>query len=253
MSHKYYFNQQDIPYDTLQKFGLTKEMIDDLPEQVMTKLLRGQWTPPLPVIYKNQDKELVGSKACIKLAVEDNKVSVFFAPWWTTEDCEDFSQEQQEALKDGKTIIADTIDNGPSYVQYDVEINQARMAPYEIIKHNIENYGSFFPLTALQTRELLAGNDVTVSNNGEEVTIGIDLSCPTCILEVRGSHEAWVRQHNTTMPKYNFGDKGCWMLDDTGMLMYVREEDYDEAIRNEMMRMGVQHAAAAQAKQMTIN
>lgn len=33
--------ENEIPYEELRKFGLTQEMIDDLPEPIMNKLLGG--------------------------------------------------------------------------------------------------------------------------------------------------------------------------------------------------------------------
>ena len=39
------FDETDIPYDILSKYGLSQQMIDDLPEQAMDSLLGGCMTP----------------------------------------------------------------------------------------------------------------------------------------------------------------------------------------------------------------
>ena len=41
--------ENEIPYEELSKFGLTQEMIDDLPEPIMNKFLGGMRTPLLPI------------------------------------------------------------------------------------------------------------------------------------------------------------------------------------------------------------
>ena len=39
------FDESEIPFEALGKFGITQQMIDDLPEQVMLLLTTGQYTP----------------------------------------------------------------------------------------------------------------------------------------------------------------------------------------------------------------
>ena len=41
------FDESEIPFEALDKFGITQEMIDDLPGQVMLLLTTGQYTPVL--------------------------------------------------------------------------------------------------------------------------------------------------------------------------------------------------------------
>ena len=46
--------ERDIPYEILEQHGLTHEMIDDLPQSVMNKLLHGEFTPLLPITMRAQ-------------------------------------------------------------------------------------------------------------------------------------------------------------------------------------------------------
>ena len=48
------FTERDIPYEILEQHGLTHEMIDDLPQNVMEKLLHGEFTPLLPITMKTE-------------------------------------------------------------------------------------------------------------------------------------------------------------------------------------------------------
>ena len=64
------FKEQDIPYDDLAKFGLTQEMIDDLPQSVMTRLLSSRETPLLPLTTKTVDGAVDVGGATLKLAAQ---------------------------------------------------------------------------------------------------------------------------------------------------------------------------------------
>lgn len=43
------FAENEIPYKKFESIGFSQEMVDDLPEVVMNKLLSGNWTPLLPI------------------------------------------------------------------------------------------------------------------------------------------------------------------------------------------------------------
>ena len=81
------FTQQEIPYGILQKFGLTQEMIDDLPGNVMHRFLTSRTTPVLPITTENVEGEKVSTLARISLVrVGDGTVDVCFAPQWEDEE-----------------------------------------------------------------------------------------------------------------------------------------------------------------------
>ena len=49
------FQDNEIPFEVLASFGLSKEMVEDLPMKVLETLLNGQRTPLLPISI--QDKK----------------------------------------------------------------------------------------------------------------------------------------------------------------------------------------------------
>lgn len=49
---KVQFYESEYPYDTLEKFGLTREMIEDLPMHVLDDLSAGLRSPVLPIKVK---------------------------------------------------------------------------------------------------------------------------------------------------------------------------------------------------------
>ena len=97
--HKENFTERDIPYELLEKHGLSQAMIDDLPQSVMNKLLHGEYTPMLPLNFKTEagDYQLMSRIALTRTADQD--VRVILKPKIDTSSLGLYSQEQQELLK----------------------------------------------------------------------------------------------------------------------------------------------------------
>ena len=45
----YSFEENEMPYDILERFGLTQTMIEDLPTDVLQNIYNGKKSPVLPV------------------------------------------------------------------------------------------------------------------------------------------------------------------------------------------------------------
>ena len=45
----YNFDENEMPYGILERFGLTQEMIEDLPTDILQNILNGRHSPVLPV------------------------------------------------------------------------------------------------------------------------------------------------------------------------------------------------------------
>ena len=61
------FDESEIPFEALGKFGITQQMIDDLPEQVMLLLTTGQYTPVMVLNTSNEAGQTIETKARISL------------------------------------------------------------------------------------------------------------------------------------------------------------------------------------------
>ena len=51
------FSETDIPYGILEQFGMTEEMVEDLPLPVMNDLLAGKLTPVIALKIKKKKEE----------------------------------------------------------------------------------------------------------------------------------------------------------------------------------------------------
>ena len=93
------FDESEIPFEALGKFGITQQMIDDLPEQVMLLLTTGQYTPVMVLNTSNEAGQTIETKARISLVRNtDGSVSLRFAPYWEYADLDEFYVEDKQKL-----------------------------------------------------------------------------------------------------------------------------------------------------------
>ena len=137
------FTENEIPFQTLDRLGLTREMIEDLPVRITNDILEGRRSPVLPIMVIDQEGNEVKSRSRFKLIrKEDGNVDALFYPEIEKADLRLFSEQNRALLEKGKTIIATIPDkNGSmvrSFVQIDNETNQVLSAPVQVIARNIQ-------------------------------------------------------------------------------------------------------------------
>lgn len=249
------FTEKEIPYGKLERFGLTQEMIDDLPQNVMQRFLSSRKTPLLPVFTINSEGKKVQSLARISLVRLDNgEADVCFAPQWEYEDLTEFTPQQQEKLKLGDTTIAEVKKYGLCFVQFDDTVNQVMTVPVDIINQNISTLAKGCGLNDEEVNILKEGGIAEIDRNGKVISIGIDLNEKSGIRAVNGDIMAWREDAKADeLPKYNFGNYGCWIADDDNILSYVNEDDFDEILIREQGRAAAANAAGEQVRQMKMS
>jgi hypothetical protein len=253
-------NNSEIPYYVLETFGLTRNMIDDLPMDVLSKILSGQRSPVLPVEVEGVNGEKVYSKARFSLVyAEDGKLDVVFHPVFepigekicmVTRDMATgkeqlkmmdtravYSDAVMEGLKAGR-VVMDYITAGDgrkvkSFLQLDPETNEVLAVPTAVIGRNLQTLVGEFGLTVAETNCIQNGEILTIAQDEEQVSVGLDLNSATGLRFEKGDEKRWkeggVRQWN----KYSVGVFGCWMMEN-GDLSYIPEEEYTEEIWDEI-------------------
>ena len=103
------FSRQEYPLDILAEFGLTEEMIYDLPDFVHEAIERGGKSPLLPISVE-QPFGVTRGYAKFSLVETDEGIDVVFYPKLTKANLDTFSEEQKTALLAGKVIVADVDD-----------------------------------------------------------------------------------------------------------------------------------------------
>ena len=81
------------------------------------------------------------------------------------------------------------------------------------------------------TEKLQSGEILTLSEDAEDISMGIDLTEKSGIRLTLGSREKWLKEKGeSTMGRFSFGIYGCWVKDSEGNLDYVHEQDYTDEI-----------------------
>lgn len=75
------FDLTELPFGTLARFGLTQEMIEDLPMYVLEDICQGRHSPVLPVRVTGENGESFESRTRIAFVrKDDGQADVVFYP-----------------------------------------------------------------------------------------------------------------------------------------------------------------------------
>ena len=247
------FEESEVPYQTLAKFGLTHEMIEDLPMHVLDDISNGRPSPVLPVSMEVNEGYSIKSRTRFALVrMADGNVDVMFYPVLKYAPLDKFTKEQQELLKQGKAVVANVNmpDGNPikAFVQIDGETNQVMAVPTPVIGRNLQVLSDELSLGGTELKSIQNGEALTFAVEDEPVTVGIDLKSDTGIRFANGDGEQWRKEGKREWDKYTFGIYGCWVMDDDGNLDYVPEEEYTEELWNEQKKAAGRHASAVARK-----
>lgn len=240
--------QGEIPYGALEKFGLSHEMIEDLPMHVLEDIWNGRQSPVLPIHVTDDEGELIKSRTRFSLVrMEDGKVDVMFYPVLKYALLEQFDDNQQQLLKDGKAVVADvTSPQGTiikAFVQIDPETNQVMNVPTPVIGRNLQVLSEELGLGSAEIKTMQNGQPLTFVIDDEPVTVGIDLNSNTGIRFAQGDEQQWKERGKREWDKFTFGCYGCWVTDDEGNHDYVVEDEYTEELWNEQKKSAQRNAS----------
>ncbi len=235
------FHPSEIPYGTLAKFGLTQDMIEDLPQTVQENILDGRRSPVLSIQMSDDDGNVIKSRTRFSLVrLDTGEVEVMFYPQLSKCNLDSFTPEEQKALLAGRAIIATaTMPDGkkvPAFHQLDPGTNQILYVPTPVIGRNLEIIAKAMNLTDAEVTCLQKGTPLTTIAEDEMYTVGINLNEKTGVSIVRGDVKQWKDAQRDFIGKYSFGLNGCWITDDEGNLDYVPEESYTEEIWEELRK-----------------
>lgn len=243
--NKYKFTDGEIPYHILAKFSLTQEMIGDLPMHALEEINNGRCSPVLPIAMTDEQGNIVHSRTRFSLIrKEDGSVDVIFYPKLTQSNLDRFGEENQQKLQAGKPIIETLATPDGKQVQgfhqIDSGTGQILSVPTPVIGRNLQYIADEYHLSNAELTCLQRGEPLTVAEDNDLVTIGIDLRAPTGIRICTGDEQKWKEQNQKEWGKYNFGCFGCWMMDEEGNLDYIPEEEYSDELWEELKKRGMQ-------------
>ena len=239
--NRYKFSEEEVAYGILEQFGLTREMIGDLPVDVLQAIHSGRRSPVLPIQVDDSEGNTIHARTRFSLVRrEDGTADVLFYPVLVESPLERFSEEQKQRLLEGKAVIAPMPDNSDNpmqaFHQIDSGTKQILSVLTPVIGRNLQIIADEFHLSTAEINCLRVGEPLTVAEGDELMTIGINLNEPTGILVCAGDGVQWKQEAKREWDKYNFGCFGCWVADGEGGLDYLHEDDYTEEMWNELKR-----------------
>lgn len=246
------FTELEIPYDELKTLGLTQEMIDDLPQPVMGKLLSGQHTPPMEITYSDKKGEKHSFLSSIVLKRDGEGLAAFLVPRWEEAKLDQFTKEEQDVLLRGD-ILRMTLPSGKKgFAQFDEDLHQLMMVEEEIVLHNLNIINKDKDINEEEIEQIMQGIPTELRDE-EVITVGVNLKDWNGLHITDGNVEKWREEVGAKLNKYNFGLYGCWISDPiSGALSYVPEENYTEEMENEIRRVGQQRVSSEQISRMRL-
>ena len=103
------FYREEYPLDILEEYGLTEEMIYDLPDFVHETLEMGGKSPLLPIKVQLPYGH-AHAFAKFRLTETEEGIDVLFSPKLNSADLSQFSEKEQSLLQDGRVIVAEVND-----------------------------------------------------------------------------------------------------------------------------------------------
>ena len=238
--HEKLFHRGNYPLHILADFGLTEQMIYDLPDFVHDTLENGGKSPLLPISIQQPFGE-THLYAKFSLVETEHGMDVLFYPKLKNMDLDQFTASEKDLLLVGKVIVADVNEGNQeetrrikAFVQIDKDTNDVVYTPTQVIGRNLAAIAGEYDIDGDQLQKFWNGDLVTVTESNEQgneepVTIGVDLFSDKGVVVVPGSAEHWERTVRKTMPQYSFGNDGCW-VNRNGNLRYVPEDEFTQEL-----------------------
>jgi hypothetical protein len=102
MNYQHKFKEEEIPYGILKKFGLTREMIGDLPQSVLQQVCDGYRSPVLPIHITDEGGNIIQGRTRFALVrTETREADILFYPVLAQSRLEQFSEANCQKLEAG--------------------------------------------------------------------------------------------------------------------------------------------------------
>lgn len=229
------FSEDEFPYEALARIGLSKEMIQDLPETELTRLRNGVATSPLLLVIDKGGgvSDVALASIFLKRNPVDNKVHHVVIAQMPSIDLSDYPAEIQDALNQGYSVfsklpLSPIAGTSPGFYQVNRSLNCVMFMPSsEELNNSLMEIINKERVSIQEVRKLFHNGLMTIYKDGNPLTFGIDLNSETGLRIIEGDKLDWRKEAGLT-EKYNFGLNGCWKFCKNGGLEYIPEDAYDD-------------------------
>lgn len=192
--------EEEMPYQKLEKIGLTKGEVLNFPRPVLEPLMSGGVTPLIMTTIERSD----GQKFDVPLKLqllrdkEGNVTPVVYPIRKEILNDKDFSRKELDDLQHGVVLRKEMRSNGQriqQYFQLDKETNSVIQKDASNLRlsdrmQEIERIGNI-ELGLNQKKAILEGKPVELQTGETKVTVGVDLKEPSGFKSLQGDMQDW--------------------------------------------------------------
>lgn len=247
MKNKLSYSAEELPFAQLQKVGLSKKNVLDMPKEVLEKLLTGQMTPVvelkmeredgrklfLPVKLKLDRDEKTGKAVASAILVSremrlDNNLLMGKKEKQAVQNLK-LSEDEKQRLKRGEVVFKNNVPEKDAegrirrtsvFVEMEKDTKSIMLKKSRDIE--IPNAIKGIELGMEQKKNLREGKPIQVEIGDQKITAGVDLSSPTGFNMMNGDLMQWQRKKEQQWDFFNPGaamylmtDQNKWELKET--------------------------------------
>lgn len=214
MNNKNVFLEEEIPYKKLEKIGIDRKSILQMPKELIEPLLGGRQTPLIQAAFKTTEGKIMQIPLKLQL-VRDKEgnasIMVFPARKEVNNDIK-LSPYELERLQKGEILKKEVNNDGTrrvKFIQLDRETNNLLLRNISSVRlqdklKDIEKIKDI-ELGAQQKQAIVEGKAVELNVGNQKVTVGVDLKEPQGFKIVKGDMREWEIQQ---MIRYDLEHEG---------------------------------------------
>lgn len=214
MTNKKAFLEEEIPYDKLEKLGISRRAFLSMPKDLVDPIINGKVSPILKAHIKAKNGKTMEIPMKIQLSRDDDGSIKLLTYQRTKQIQNDFelTPRELERVKNGEVIRKELEEDGirkMKFIQLDCETNAlipksvARVRIAEKLR-DMEKIKDI-ELGANQKQAAQEGKPIQLNVGDQPVTVGVDLREPQGFKVVNGDMEEWNRQKKI---KYDLKHEG---------------------------------------------
>ena len=198
------FLEEEIPYEKLEKIGITRKGVLSMPKDIIEPLVNGKVTPLIMTRYKADNGKVIEMPMKLQLDRAENG-DVRLMTYQVRKDIErenpKLSDKELELVKNGETIKKEVKEDGmrkQKYIQLDQETKSFILKDAAAVKitdklremEKIKDIG----LGENQKQAAIEGKPIELNVGDQKVTVGVDLREPQGFKVVNGDMQEWEKQ-----------------------------------------------------------
>ena len=203
MISKYSFLEEEIPYEKLEKLGISRDAFLSMPKNLVDPIINGRVSPIIEARIKAKNGKTIAIPMKIQLSRDDDGSVKLLTYQRTKEIQNDYCLTPRELnrVKNGEVIRKELEENGirkMKFIQLDKETNALipRSVAHVRIAEKLKDMEKInhIKLGANQKQQAQEGKPIELNVGDQKVVVGVDLREQQGFKVVNGDMDEWNRQ-----------------------------------------------------------